>query len=138
MIRRILLGYDGSPIAEKAFGVAMEFARQFDASLDVLAVARPPEIGDDVETEAIVETAGQKLRRQMKQLEAVAQRANVRATFHLQIGHPAEHILAFAENHSIDHIIVGHIGKSAMKRWLVGSVSRQVVDYALCSVTVVR
>ncbi|MER3546400.1 MAG: universal stress protein [Rhodanobacteraceae bacterium] len=138
MIRRILLGYDGSPIAGKAFQTALDFARHFDASLDVLAVVRPPEIGDDVETEAIVETTGLRLRRQMKRLEAAAREAKVSATFHLQTGHPAEHLLAFAENNSIDHIIVGHIGKSAMKRWLVGSVSRQVIDHARCSVTVVR
>lgn len=138
MIRRILLGYDGSPIADKAYTVALDFARHFDATLDVLAVARPPEIGDDVETDAVVETAERKLRKQMKALEPAARDASVRATFHLQTGHPAEHLLAFAENNSIDHIIVGHIGKSAMKRWLVGSVSRQVIDHARCSVTVVR
>ncbi len=138
MIRRILLGYDGSPIADKAYRVALDFARHFDASLDVLAVARPPEIGDDVETEALIETAEHRLRKQMRTLEPVAREAGVRAAFHLQIGHPAEHLLAFAENHAIDHIVVGHVGKSAIKRWLVGSVSRQVIDHARCSVTVVR
>lgn len=138
MIRRILLGYDGSAIAGKAFAVALDFARHFDADLDVLAIARPPEVGDDVETEAIVETAGHALRKQMKKLEGLAAAAGIRATFHLQTGHPAQHLLAFAENHHIDHIIVGHLGKSAIKRWLVGSVSRQVIDHAPCSVTVVR
>lgn len=138
MIQRILLGYDSSAIAGKAFAVALDFAKHFDADLDVLAIARPPDIGDDVETEAIVETAGDELRRQMRGLEARAAEAKVRATFHLQTGHPAQHLLAFAENHHIDHIIVGHLGKSAIKRWLVGSVSRQVIDHATCSVTVVR
>lgn len=138
MIRRILLGYDGSAIADKAFGVALDFARHFDAALDVLAVARPPDIGDDVETDAVVETAERKLRKLMQALEPAARQANVRATFHLQTGHPAEVLLAFAETNSVDHVIVGHIGKSAIKRWLVGSVSRQVIDHARCSVTVVR
>ncbi len=35
-------------------------------------------------------------------------------------------------------VITGHIGKSATKRWLVGSVSRQVSDHARRSMTVVR
>ncbi|MDQ2972356.1 MAG: universal stress protein [Rhodanobacteraceae bacterium] len=138
MIRRILLGYDGSAIADKAFAVALDFARHFDATLDVLAIARPPDIGDDVETEAIVENTGHEFRRQMKKLETVANEVGARVTFHLQTGHPAQHLLAFAENHAIDHIIVGHLGKSAIKRWLVGSVSRQVIDHAKCLVTVVR
>lgn len=61
MIRRILLGCDGSAIADKVYAAALDFARHFDAALDVLAVARPPGIGDDVETDAIVETAERRL-----------------------------------------------------------------------------
>lgn len=138
MIKRILLGYDGSAVADKSYAVALDFARHFDATLSVLAIVRPPDIGDDVETEAIVENTRHWLRERMKKLEALAREANARVTFHLQTGHPAEHLLAFAENNAIDHIIVGHVGKSALKRWLVGSVSRQVIDHATCSVTVVR
>lgn len=138
MIRRILLGYDGSPVAQKAFDLALDFADHFGARLDILAVARPPDIGDDVETEAIVESAEQKLREQVKVLAAAAQGAGIHAICHLQVGHPAEHLLSFAEENAIDHIVLGHIGKSAIKRWLLGSVSRQVIDHAKCSVTVVR
>ncbi|WP_250845369.1 universal stress protein [Escherichia coli] len=34
--------------------------------------------------------------------------------------------------------MVGHRGKTLFSRWLLGSVTRQVVDHALCPVTVVR
>ena len=53
--RRILVGYDGSAAGRKAFDAALELARRDAAELYVLSVARPPEIGDDVETEAVIE-----------------------------------------------------------------------------------
>lgn len=138
MIRRILLGCDGSAIADKVYAAALDFARHFDAALDVPAVARPSGIGDDVETDAIVETAERRLGKQMQAPEPAARDTWARTAFHLQTGHPAEILLAVAENHAIDRIIVGHVGKSGVKRWLAGPVSRKVIDHGRCSVTVVR
>jgi len=54
------------------------------------------------------------------------------------IGHPAEQIVRYAEAEDIDHIVVGHRGHTLFKRWLIGSVAREVIAYAHCDVTVVR
>jgi nucleotide-binding universal stress UspA family protein len=35
-------------------------------------------------------------------------------------------------------IVMGHRGKSMLQRWLLGSVSKRVLSYAPCSVTIVR
>jgi nucleotide-binding universal stress UspA family protein len=35
-------------------------------------------------------------------------------------------------------IVMGHRGKSRLQRWLLGSVSKRVLSYAPCTVTVVR
>ena len=138
MIKRMLVAYDGSAPAEAAFALGLAFARTFEATLDVLAVARPPDIGDDVETGAAIEGARRQLRQALRKLETRAKESGAAVTFHVQVGHPAECILAFAEHHGIDHIVIGHRGTSVLRRWLVGSVSRQVIDHAPCSVTVVR
>jgi nucleotide-binding universal stress UspA family protein len=58
--------------------------------------------------------------------------------FHVSVGHPAEQIVRYAEQHGIDHIVVGRRGHTMFERWLIGSVARQVVAYAHCAVTVVR
>ncbi|TMH60873.1 MAG: universal stress protein, partial [Betaproteobacteria bacterium] len=55
MYRKILVGYDGSAAGRKAFETALELAERDGAELFVLSVARPPEVGDDVETEAVIE-----------------------------------------------------------------------------------
>ncbi|MHB0974030.1 MAG: universal stress protein [Thiobacillus sp.] len=47
-------------------------------------------------------------------------------------------IVLYAEDHGIDHIVVGHRGHGLFERWLTGSVARQVIACAPCAVTVVR
>ncbi|WP_429556990.1 universal stress protein [Paraburkholderia youngii] len=44
----------------------------------------------------------------------------------------------YAERHSIDHVVVGHRGRTPFDRWLLGSIGRQVIAYAPCSVTIAR
>jgi len=57
MYTKILVGYDGSEAGKKAFETALELAAAHGAELYVLTVCRPPEIGDDVETEAVIENS---------------------------------------------------------------------------------
>lgn len=136
MIHKVLIAYDGSDAARDAFEFARDLAARYDAQLHVLAVARPPEFGTEVETEAILE---QSRRHCAHVLHPLKTRTGARgATFEIAIGHPAEQIVLYAESHGIDHIVVGHRGRSMFERWLVGSVARQVIAYARCAVTVVR
>ena len=136
MIRKLLIAYDGSDSAKSAFNFAIELAGKYGAELHVLAVARPPEFGEEVETEAIIENSRRHYTHLLKPLKA--QVAGLTAHFEVIVGHPAESIVLYAEDHGIDHIVVGHRGHSLFERWLLGSVSRQVIAYAPCAVTVVR
>jgi nucleotide-binding universal stress UspA family protein len=136
MIHKVLVGYDGSDAARTAFDFGMDLAGKYGAELHVIAVARPPEFGTEVETEAVIE---QSRRHCAQVLHPLKTRVGARATkFEIAIGHPAEQIVLYAEAHGIDHIVVGHRGRSMFERWLVGSVARQVIAYARCAVTVVR
>ena len=47
-------------------------------------------------------------------------------------------IVSFAEEENVDLIIIGTKGESAIKKFLLGSVSSGVVTYAHCTVMVVR
>jgi nucleotide-binding universal stress UspA family protein len=138
MFRRILLAYDGSEAAAKAAGLALDVAAKYGASVLILSVARPPEFGDEVETEAVIENSRAYHERLLEPLEQRAAEANVRATFQVPIGHPAEQIIAAAERERADLIVLGHRGKTLFQRLRLGSVSKQVVQYADCPVLVVR
>lgn len=136
MIHNILVAYDGSDAARAAFDFAMDLAGKYGSELHVIAVARPPEFGTEVETEAVIEQSRHHCAQVLHPLKSRVRDRT--AKFQIAIGHPAEQIVLYAEAQGIDHIVVGHRGRSMFERWLVGSVARQVIAYARCAVTVVR
>jgi nucleotide-binding universal stress UspA family protein len=137
-MKHILIALDGSAPADRAFEFGLELARKFGAELSVLSVARPPEPPDEVETEAVIESAKEHYEQAFEPLRSRASVAGVPAVFAVVVGHPAEQIVHYAESHGVDHIVMGHRGKSFFRRWLLGSVSKQVIHYAHCTTTVVR
>jgi nucleotide-binding universal stress UspA family protein len=66
MITKLLVAFDGSDAARAAFDFALDMAGRYGAQLHVLSVARPPDIGEEVETEAIVESARRHFREAVK------------------------------------------------------------------------
>jgi len=138
MIKQILVAYDGSAPADKAFDYGLELAAKYSAGLYVLAVAQPPEPPDEVETEAMLEGATEHYRQQFEPMRARAAAAGVSAAFEVAVGHPAQQIVDQAEARHVDLIVMGHRGKTFIERWLLGSVSARVINHAHCSVTVVR
>lgn len=138
MIRKILVGYDASDSSERALAFAVELARKFNAELHIVAVSRPPEVGDDVETSAVMEQSRRHFRRLLDAVRAKVGTPPPACVTQVLVGHPAEQMVRYAEANDVDHIIVGHRGHTVFERWLIGSVARQVIAYAPCAVTVVR
>ena len=138
MMNRILIAYDGSDPAKEAMNFAFELARHYNSELYVIAVCQLPEFGGDVEMQDFVSRTQSYFNQMKKKKKKQYPELKKETKFHVAMGHPAEQILRYADTHSIDHIVVGHRGKTLFSRWLLGSVARQVVDHALCPVTVVR
>jgi nucleotide-binding universal stress UspA family protein len=138
MYRKILVGYDGSAAGRKAFDAALELAAKHGAELYVVSVARPSEVGDDVETEAVIEHSRQYHRRLLAELKTSVATKGVKAHYEVAVGHPAEQIIYHADQHHADLIVVGDRGRSKFSRLLLGSVSKQVTEHAGRPVLVVR
>jgi nucleotide-binding universal stress UspA family protein len=138
MINRILVAYDGSDPASKAFAFAVDLAKKYQASLTLLAVSRPPDFAEDVETRAILENSQAHYRRLLASLHQKIASEKIAVKMEVSVGHPAEQIIDYAERHNIDVIVVGHRGKTFLERWRLGSVSQRVLQYAHCPVIVVR
>ena len=139
MIRRILLAYDGSDPAKKALDTALDLAGKYEAELFVLTVVQPPDFGDDVETEAIIENSRNHHQRLLAPVKhRIAASAGIHAHFEVAVGHPAQQIIYHADRCKADLIVIGHRGRSKFVRLLLGSVSKQVVQYADRQVLVVR
>ena len=56
----------------------------------------------------------------------------------VSVGHPAVQITIYAEDKGIDLIVIGHRGKTFLERWVIVSVAKNLMSYALCSVMAVR
>jgi len=73
--------------------------------------------------------------------EAMAERLTsigIPATADVRNGDPAHEILAAAEDHGSDLIVIGSRGLGAVERLVLGSVARNVAIHARCSVLIVR
>jgi nucleotide-binding universal stress UspA family protein len=138
MINKLLLAYDGSEPAMRAFEFALDLAHHYHAPLHLLSVARPPEFGTEVETEAMIEQSRRHYGQLLHKLSVRLHTEGIESVSEILVGHPAEQILRYADRHHVDHIVAGHRGHTVFERWLIGSVARQVVAYANCAVTVVR
>lgn len=138
MIHKILVAYDGSQASEHAFTFALDQAKKNEAELSVLAVARPPEPPEDVETEAILENAQEYYEKLFVSLREKASGLNLVANFKIAVGHPAEQIVSFADRNGTNLIVMGHANTTFFQRLLLGSVSNRVINLARCAVTIVR
>ena len=137
-MKRILVGYDGSEHAAKAFTMAVDMAQKFGAEIEVLAVARPPEPPEMVETEAMLENAQEQFEQAFTALKTQADVTGVSPKLTVLVGNPADQLIHHADQTGADLIVLGHRGRSRIARWLLGSISKRVVSYAHCAVLIVR
>jgi len=136
--RKIMIGYDGSPQADKAAEVAFSFARSVDCKVLLFAVARPPEPATRVEVEAMLEDAQEHFEVNFKKLTLRAVELDVDLETAIAVGHPVEQIVHRAEMDHVDLIVLGRRGMSRFEKMIVGSTSEKVLRYAHCPVMVVR
>jgi nucleotide-binding universal stress UspA family protein len=139
---RILIATDGSKTAENAAVLGIKFARQYGAKVYAVYVINITAyeailIDEAWATEECVacEKTGH---RATSSVEEKAKFAGLEAESTILKGDPAEKILDFADEHDVDMIVVGSLGKSGIERFALGSVSEKVVRHAKVPVLVVR
>lgn len=138
MIANILVAYDGSCQAQRAFDFGLEMAVKYSAAMKVLSVARPMEPPVDVELQAVLEDATEYYVSHFARMKTQAAAAGVQAEFEVRVGYPAEQIVHIAEEQKMDVIVRGHRGESLFQKWMLGSVAKRVMNHAHCTVVVVR
>lgn len=136
--RRILVGFDGSHLADQAFETALNLAALSGGHIEVVSVATLPEPPGEVEAQAALESATQHYEEAYVSLRRRAEERGVAIETRVLVGHPAEQIIRLAADTQADLIVVGYRGRSRIREWVFGSVARRIVGYAPCSVLVVR
>lgn len=138
MLRTILVAFDGSDQSRSAFDLGLEIAAKFNAKLLLVGIIRLPEPAISVEIDAMLDRGKTHFAEEFEQLAERAKAAGVQFETEIEVGHPAEHIVRYAEDNHADMIVMGRRGLTRATRWILGSVSERVMRYAHCPVTVVK
>jgi nucleotide-binding universal stress UspA family protein len=135
--RRILCPVDFSPFSREAIDHAVALARRCGAEITAVFVfpLAPPEGGaSGAETDPGVRAT---VAKDLSELLEPARAAGVRVALSLETGDAAEAILAKAATMSADVIVMATHGRSGLNRWVLGSVTDQVLRRAECPVLTV-
>jgi len=142
MPSRILIATDGSKSAEDAASLGIKFALQYGAkvyAVYIISITTYDKVFLDeswsIEQCVECEKTGH---RATSSVVEKAKFAGLEAESVILKGSPAEKILDFADEHDIDLIVVGSLGKSGIERFALGSVSEKVVRHAKVPVLIVR
>ena len=88
--------------------------------------------------QAVLEYATEYYKTRFDSLKKKADAVSIETRLDVAVGHPAEQIVHGAVKESADMIVIGHRGESLLQKWLLGSVAKRVLSYALCPVLVIR
>jgi nucleotide-binding universal stress UspA family protein len=86
----------------------------------------------------ITDTGTKRCTALLQELKELAPDAEALIDAEVVRGSPGDALLDQVRSHGIDHIVIGHTERGALARWLLGSVSGDVLERAHVPVTVVR
>jgi|ThiBio_1000_plan_1041568.scaffolds.fasta_scaffold01674_8 nucleotide-binding universal stress UspA family protein len=138
MVKYSLVGYDGSEASRRAFEFAVELARCGHGRVRVVSVLQVTEGGADACALLMADNGTERARELLEELTAIVPDAAALIDVELTLGSPGDVLLNQVEQHGVDHIVIGHTERGALARWLLGSVSGNVLARAHVPVTVVR
>jgi nucleotide-binding universal stress UspA family protein len=139
---KLLVAHDGSPQSDKALETAAAMAKALGGSALIVTVVPDlclsteelsPESCAVVDKSLADEAAG----RMAKVAKAVESRG-FPAEIAIRRGRPADEIVEAAREAEADMIVMGSTGKHGARKFILGSVSSRVAEYAECNVLIVK
>lgn len=156
MFRKILVPYDGSKQSENALNKAIDLAKLISGSevllLTVMEEFKAPYLifdtkvrdyktGDVTTLSSHMRNLHKDVRRKkiirLNELKHKYQNA-VSIKIQVSVGHPELKIVQYANAQHVDLIIMGSKGLKGISRFLMGSVSRSVLEKTKCTVMIAR
>ena len=142
MGEQILVPYDRSPLSKRALERAL--TKDPDDQITALYVIDPVLGVYEAEAKGL-RAASTWHDRMTEQAEEICADATEQASNHdceittvTESGRPARTILEYADEHEIEHIIMGSHAREGVSRLILGSVAERVVRQAPMPVTIVR
>ncbi len=142
MTEHVLVAIDGSQPGERALEYAFEqFPEAEITVLTAIAVPGTTALSDSAFSLAeddLMDALRQQAEERLDVAAEVAAEYDIEIARVKKIGNPATAIIEYAEDHDIDHIVVGSHGRSGISRIVLGSVAEKVLRQAPAPVIVVR
>jgi nucleotide-binding universal stress UspA family protein len=138
MVKYSLVGYDGSDASRRALQFAIDLARCSQGRVRVVSVLQVTEGGADASALMMADSGTQRVQELLEELTTIVPDATSLVDVELIYGSPGDVLLSQIDQHGVDHIVIGHTERGALARWLLGSVSGNVLARAHVPVTVVR
>jgi nucleotide-binding universal stress UspA family protein len=140
-LKKILVPTDFSPCSQAAVRHGFELARTFDATVHLLHVVKDPNTsawvqGFPIPVVEILEHFQEEARNRL--LASVRESDRSRVVVSCPIAAPVAEILRYAQDESIDLIVMGTHGRGFVAHALIGSIAERVVRRAPCPVLTVR
>ena len=136
-LRTVVVGYDGSPPAERALERAATIVGV--GGLVVVVTATPSLVPQGVVTEPILDTPPPDERSAMlEHSRELLRERGVATQLVAADSDPALALVQVARDEDADLIVVGHTGSGYVTRALLGSTAENVLRHAPCDVLVVR
>lgn len=140
---RILVPTDFSEYSDRALAQGLDIAEQYKAKLFLLHVLHEDIYRDILEFTFLDEAVRRSIRDRavdraqeslLKQLGSFPQAQDSDAVTHVRWGIPYEEILKEEIEEKIDLIVIATLGKSAIARYFIGNVARNVLKGSQCPV----
>ncbi len=140
---KILVCVENSSCANRAILHACELAKKSDAKIFMIYVVYNPTAGRGLGISLIDRGAFVKMFREhgekvLKKASKIAAGRGVKTEQIMKEGNVANEIIKFAISEKIDLITIGSRGLSKLPRFVLGSVSTKIANYAPCAVLIVK
>lgn len=140
-IKRILVPINGTEQSLKALKFAIKLARIYAAQLDLLLVTYFNEDTDDNQASWLPTPLTTPVAKYKNVVFSHAQKfipADLSIKMYQESGQPHEKILEFINSHHSDMVVIGSRNLKFFDSIIQGSVSRQILEKANCSVVIVK
>ncbi len=133
MYKKILVGIDWSSASLKAAERAADLAYKMEAELTLLTVVPPPTVflgglltPEIVDTTPLAEATREKLDQLAEKLRVG--REGLKVNYDVIIGEPGDELVEYAVDNGYDLIVLGKRKLSGLERFILGSVTKKVLE----------
>ncbi len=141
--KNILVPYDGSVPAIRAFNKAMEITKQHDSNLKVVTCLDITNLGgwykDKRVNKGILKNAKNLTEEYFSKLDKTAKQNSIQVDFKIiESKSITKDLISFAKSKNIDLIVMGSFGRGGFDKVLLGSVSNGIMQKAKCPVLIIK